>query len=76
MTESKGKGWDLEAIAGAIVINFFSRFMGAFVRSILIGIGLATLAVEAAAIVLVYAFWLIAPALIVILFVWGIFFIF
>ncbi len=76
MTESKGKGWDMEAIAGAIVINFFSRFLGALIRGILIGIGLATLAVEIGSIILVYAFWLTAPALVLILFVWGLFFVF
>lgn len=76
MTESKGRGFDLEAIAGAIVINFFSRLVGAIARGVLICIGLATLAVEFVSIALVFAVWLTAPALIVILFLWGLMFIF
>lgn len=76
MTESKGKGFDLEAIAGAVVINVFSRLVGAIARSVLIGVGLATLLVEVVSIVFVYLLWLIAPFLIVILIIAGIFFIF
>ncbi len=76
MTESRGKGFDLEAIGAAIVIGFFSRFIGALARSVLILIGLATLAVELVSIVAVYAFWLTAPFLIIVLFIWGFLFIF
>ncbi len=76
MTESTEQGWDLEAIAGAVVINIFSRLIGAIVRSLLIVIGLATLIVEVVSIVFVYAFWLSAPALIIILIAWGVVFIF
>jgi hypothetical protein len=55
-----------------LVIGFFSRLVGAIARLTLIAIGIATLIVELFAIVFVYIFWLLAPALIVVLFIWGI----
>lgn len=72
MTESKGRGWDFEAIAGAIVINIFSRLVGAVMRTAVILIGLMVLIIEILSIGFIYAFWLLAPGLIVILFIWGI----
>ncbi len=72
MTETSGGKFDFEAIAGVVVIGFFSRLLGALVRGIIILIGLLALLIEVVSLLFIYIFWLTAPGLIVGLFVWGI----
>lgn len=72
MTEPAGKGWDFEAIAGSIVIGFFSRLVGATLRLILIVLGSIVLLLECIGLIVLYCFWLLAPFLIAIFLVWGI----
>jgi hypothetical protein len=72
MTETTGGRFDFEAIAGVIVIGFFSRLVGALVRSFIVILGLLSLALEIISLPLVYLFWLTAPVLIVGLFIWGV----
>lgn len=72
MTESRNGSLDFEAIAGVIVIGAFSRLIGALVRGTIIIVGILTLLFEVVSIVLVYAFWLSSPLLIVVLLIWGV----
>lgn len=65
MTEKREKKWDIEDLAGFIVIGLLSRIIGFILRTIVITIGLISLFVVVAGGFLVYAFWVAAPLIII-----------
>ena len=62
------KRFDFEDIAGFIIIGVLSRFIGAFIRTIIIALGSIALLVTIAGGFLTYLLWAIAPLLIIGLF--------
>lgn len=72
MTESRGNSWSFEDIAGYVIINVLSRFIGALLRSIIIAVGLLTLIILIVLGGIVYLFWIIAPAGLLIMLATGI----
>lgn len=62
---------DLEGFFEAIVFNILSRFFGAFVRLIIIGMGIAMLVLGLFAYVCALILWLILPLLLVFSFMYG-----
>lgn len=76
MTESRGSRFNFEDIAGYIIINLFSRLVGALVRIIIILIGLLFLIVVITTTILTYLFWIFAPALLLISLLYGLILIF
>jgi hypothetical protein len=61
MVEDRGNRWDLEDLAGFVIIGFLSRVVGFIMRSIIIGIGLICLIITVVLGFSVYVFWLVAP---------------
>lgn len=61
MTETPQRRFDLEAYAAAAVINIVSRFIGFLLRSTLIVIGLASMALMGIGIVAAMMIWYAAP---------------
>lgn len=69
--EPRGNKWDLEDLAGYLVIGLISRLIGFILRTILIGVGTVSLLVAVASGLAVYAFWIVAPLAIIALFIFG-----
>ncbi len=65
MTEGRGEKWDLEDLASFIIINIISRIIGAIMRTIVICIGLVSLAVTLAGGIATIVFWALAPLVII-----------
>ena len=61
MTEKRTKKWDLEEFAGALLINGISRFLGFFMRIVLIASGLVAMAFFVIGLVFLYLLWYFAP---------------
>ncbi len=72
MVEDRGNKWNLEDLAGYIIIGFFSRVIGFILRTVIIFIGLFCLLITVVAGFLVYVFWLAAPLIIISLVVFGV----
>jgi hypothetical protein len=72
ITEERKQGFRFEDIASYIVINLLSRLIGAFLRIIILGVGLCSLTVVIIIGVLTYICWLIAPLIIITSFVFGV----
>lgn len=72
MTEGRGNKWNFEDLAAYIIINFFSRIIGALLRTTVIAVGLIALFLTIIGGVLVYVVWLAAPLFIVILLAGGV----
>ncbi len=71
ITETRRERWSFEDLAGRIVINTLSRLIGAAIRSVLLLIGLLTLAgISTIAFILIVT-WFIAPALIILSILYG-----
>ena len=66
MSEERKNKWDVEELMGVIIVNLISRILGAFLRLVIICIGLGLLLCLIVGIVAFYAFWLVAPALVVV----------
>lgn len=64
ITEQKRSGFNFDDIAGYIIINLFSRVVGAILRTILIGVGIVALLILITAGVLVYLTWIFLPIVI------------
>lgn len=62
LTEERGNLFSFEDLAGFVIINLFSRLLGALLRTILIIIGVAVLLLLTVLGVLVFIFWATAPA--------------
>lgn len=76
ITEERGKTFDLEDLAGFIIIGIISRFIGFILRFTIILIGLISLIILSVGLLATYVFWLAAPFLIPTIFFFGLVFIF
>lgn len=65
IVEDRGEKWNFEDLAGFILIGFISRLIGFILRSIIITIGLVALFIVVFSGFAVYAFWLVAPLVII-----------
>ncbi len=72
MTEGRGQTWNLEDLAGFIIINLISRIIGFILRTIIIVIGLCSLFLTIIGGFAAYAFWVAAPLIIVLMLTIGI----
>lgn len=72
MVEGRGEKWNLEDLAGYVIIGFLSRVVGALMRTIVILIGVTVLLCVIVAGFTVYVFWVAAPLAIVLLLTGGI----
>lgn len=60
--ERRTRAWDIEDMAGVMLVNFMSRLLGAGIRLVIIISGLVTLVLFSALSIFFYAVWLLAPA--------------
>ncbi len=65
MTEKRTKKWNFEDFAGVLLINGISRFIGFFLRIILIITGLISMALLCVSLVGIYLLWYFAPITII-----------
>ena len=65
ITERRGDKFDLEDLASYVIIGFLSRIIGALVRTVIIVIGLITLALTVLGGFVVYLLWALVPFLII-----------
>ncbi len=72
MTEGRGEAWNLEDLAGYIIIGFLSRIIGGLIRTIFIVLGIASLSLVIVLGMATFLLWVIAPAGIVVLITGGI----
>lgn len=72
MVEGRGEKWNLEDLAGFIIIGLISRIIGFIMRTVVIAIGLVSLFIVVVGGFLVYAFWIAAPIVIISLLGFGI----
>jgi hypothetical protein len=71
IVEGRGNKWSFEDLAAYVIIGFFSRLIGFFIRFTIILIGLLSLLFVVVAGFAVYFFWIAAPLIIIALFVFG-----
>jgi len=67
----RGEKWNLEDLAGYVIINILSRVVGAVIRTIIIFLGLVGFVGTFLGGVLVYVFWILAPFVLIILLGFG-----
>lgn len=72
MVEDRGGKWNLEDLAGYVLIGLLSRLIGFILRTIVISLGLITLFITTIGGFLTYAFWIAAPVVIIALLVFGV----
>lgn len=72
MVEGRGEKWNLEDLAGFIIIGLLSRIVGFILRTIVITLGLISLSLVVLGGFAVYTFWLVAPVVIIALLGFGI----
>jgi len=65
ITEKRGETFDLEALAGFVVIGLLSRLIGTLVRTMIIAIGLSVLGLALIGGVVTYLLWALMPVLII-----------
>jgi hypothetical protein len=65
ITERRGDKFDLEDLASYVIIGFLSRILGALIRTIIIMIGLTTLALTVIGGFAVYLLWALVPFMII-----------
>lgn len=65
MVEGRGQKWNLEDLAGFIIIGLLSRIIGAILRTAIIFVGLISLFVTIVGGFAVYLFWLGAPLILI-----------
>jgi hypothetical protein len=71
MNEGYAKGLDIEAFFGTLVTNTIMRIIGALVRTIVIIFGIIFLLLACICVVVATVTWLIMPAIIMFLFLFG-----
>ena len=69
--EPRGNKWNLEDLAGYIVIGIISRLIGFILRTALIIIGTTCLLACIVSGFVLYLFWIVAPLAIIALFTFG-----
>ena len=72
MVEGRGNKWNIEDLAGFIIIGLISRIIGFILRTVVITIGLVSLLITIIGGFLVYAFWAAAPVVIIAMLGFGI----
>lgn len=72
MTEERGRSFNFEELASFVIINLISRIVGVLLRTVVIISGIASLFVLLLGIIATYIFWIFAPAIIVLIFYFGI----
>jgi hypothetical protein len=72
MTEKRRKKWDFEDLAGFVIIGFISRVIGFILRTVVIFIGMICLVLTVIGGLLVFAFWIAAPLILIMLLGFGI----
>jgi len=72
MMEGRGEAWNLEDLAGYVIIGFLSRVIGGLIRTVFIVLGMLSLAVVTLLGLSTFLLWIITPASIVILITGGI----
>lgn len=76
MTESRGRTFNFEDLAGFVIINLISRILGMIIRTGIIIAGIVALILLAVGIILTYIFWLLAPVILVLSMYYGLILIF
>lgn len=71
ITEERHRRFNLEDIAGYIIINLISRIIGFLLRFIILIAGLLSLVMLTVGIVIAYIFWLFAPIVLIALLIAG-----
>ena len=72
MVEGRGEKWNLEDLAGYIIIGLISRIIGAILRTLVIIIGTISLLVTIVGGVVTFLFWIGAPLIIISLLGFGV----
>jgi hypothetical protein len=72
MVEGRGDVWNLEDLAGYVIVGLLSRIVGGLVRTVMIAIGTTALCFTVIAGALTVALWVVAPVLIVVMLISGI----
>lgn len=72
ITEGRGEAWNIEDLAGYIIIGLLSRMIGGLIRTIYIGLGLISLGLVVILGLSTFLVWAVAPAGIVVLLAGGI----
>jgi hypothetical protein len=67
------RSFSLEDVLGTIVVNLISRLIGAFLRIIIVILGLVSIVVSSFFFVLVYLFWFVLPVMLLVTFFYGLF---
>lgn len=65
MIEDRGEKWNLEDLAGYLIIGLLSRIICFIIRTIIIFIGLVCLLLTVLSGFAVYLFWILAPFIII-----------
>lgn len=65
ITEDKGRSFNLEDLAGFVIIGFLSRFVGFIIRTAIIVLGLIALSVLVGVGFATYILWVGMPVLII-----------
>lgn len=65
ITVDRGEKWNLEDLAGYVIVNTISRIIGGILRTIVILLGIISLLFAVLSGFLVYTFWLVAPLVII-----------
>lgn len=76
IVEDRGEKFNLEDLAGFIIIGIISRLIGVILRTTVILTGTAILLLLCLGMVFIYLFWILAPVLIVFSLFYGIILIF
>jgi hypothetical protein len=65
IVERRGEKWNLEDIAGYIIINIVSRIIGTVIRTVIIILGVISFLATIVGGVVVYVFWILAPFILI-----------
>jgi hypothetical protein len=65
MTETRSGTFNLEDLAGVLIINLLSRLIGFLLRSLVIIIGLCVLSILLIGLICLYCFWVTAPLILI-----------
>lgn len=71
ISEERARGFDLETLAGYVIINLMSRLIGFIIRLSVVIAGGLTLLVLSVGILALFLFWSLAPASIFIFLIFG-----
>ena len=75
-TTGRGEKWNLEDLAGYIIIGIITRIIGFILRTAIISVGLLVLLVVIVGGFAAYALWIAMPVVIIAMIAFGIAFIF